>query len=61
MSVVYHYNEFLWPPIITDTDRARAVTVGLASFTQSAESAAQWNLIAARRSTAEHPAHNRRI
>jgi sn-glycerol 3-phosphate transport system permease protein len=47
VSVVYHYNEFLWPLIITDTDRARTVTVGLASFTQSAESAAQWNLIAA--------------
>jgi sn-glycerol 3-phosphate transport system permease protein len=47
ISVVYHYNEFLWPLIITDTDRARTVTVGLASFTQSAESGAQWNLIAA--------------
>jgi sn-glycerol 3-phosphate transport system permease protein len=47
VSVVYHYNEFLWPLIITDTDRARTVTVGLASFTQSAESGAQWNLVAA--------------
>jgi len=47
VSIVYHYNEFLWPLIVTDTDRARTVTVGLASFTQSAESAAQWNLIAA--------------
>jgi len=40
-------NEFLWPLIITDTDRARTVTVGLASFTQSAESGAQWTPIAA--------------
>jgi sn-glycerol 3-phosphate transport system permease protein len=47
VSVVYHYNEFLWPLIITDTERARTVTVGLASFTQSAEAGAQWNLIAA--------------
>ncbi len=47
VSIVYHYNEFLWPLIITDTDRARTVTVGLASFTQSAESGAQWNLVAA--------------
>ena len=47
VSVVYHYNEFLWPLIITDTERARTVTVGLASFTQSAESGAQWNLVAA--------------
>jgi sn-glycerol 3-phosphate transport system permease protein len=47
VSIVYHYNEFLWPLIITDTDAARTVTVGLASFTQSAESGAQWNLIAA--------------
>jgi sn-glycerol 3-phosphate transport system permease protein len=46
VSVVYHYNEFLWPLIITDTERARTVTVGLASFTQSAEAGAQWNLIA---------------
>jgi sn-glycerol 3-phosphate transport system permease protein len=47
VSIVYHYNEFLWPLIITNTERARTVTVGLASFTQGAESAAQWNLIAA--------------
>lgn len=47
VSVVYHYNEFLWPLIITETNQARTVTVGLASFTQSAESGAQWNLIAA--------------
>ena len=39
--------QFLWPLIVTDTDRARTVTVGLASFTMSAESGAQWNLIAA--------------
>ncbi len=47
VSLVYHYNEFLWPLIVTNTDRARTVTVGLASFTQTAEAAAQWNLIAA--------------
>jgi sn-glycerol 3-phosphate transport system permease protein len=47
VSIVYHYNEFLWPLIVTNTERARTVTVGLASFTQGAESAAQWNLIAA--------------
>lgn len=47
VSIVFHYNEFLWPLIATDTVAARTVTVGLASFTQSAESAAQWELIAA--------------
>jgi sn-glycerol 3-phosphate transport system permease protein len=47
VSIVYHYNEFLWPLIVTNTERARTVTVGLASFTQSAESGAEWNLIAA--------------
>lgn len=47
VSIVYHYNEFLWPLIITNTERARTVTVGLTSFTQGAEAAAQWNLIAA--------------
>lgn len=47
VSIVFHYNEFLWPLIVTDTVDARTVIVGLASFTQSAESAAQWGLIAA--------------
>ncbi len=47
VSLVFHYNEFLWPLIVTDSVEARTVTVGLASFTQSAESAAQWELIAA--------------
>src|ERR1700737_4613889 len=36
VSVVYHYNEFLGPLIVTATERAGTVTVGLASFTQSA-------------------------
>lgn len=47
VSIVFHYNESLWPLIVTGTVQARTVTVGLASFARSAETAAQWELIAA--------------
>lgn len=47
ISVVFHWNEFLWPLIVTNTMRSRTLTVGLAQFTQAAETGAQWNLIAA--------------
>lgn len=47
VSVVFHWNEFLWPLIVTNTMASRTLTVGLAQFTQAAETGAQWNLIAA--------------
>ena len=47
ISVVYHWNEFLWPLIATSSASKRILAVGLASFTRSAESGAEWGLIAA--------------
>lgn len=47
VSVVYHWNEFLWPLIATSSADKRILAVGLASFTRSAESGAEWGLIAA--------------
>ena len=44
VSVSYHWNEFFWPLIITDTVRARTLTVGLAMLTQATESSPEWTL-----------------
>ena len=47
VSVTAHWNEFLWPLMVTSAPENRTVTVGLASFTQGAEGGQQWGLIAA--------------
>ena len=47
VSVVFHWNEFLWPLMVIDSPENQTLTVGLASFTRSAEGAADWGLIAA--------------
>ena len=47
VSVVAHWNEFLWPLMVTDSPDKRTLTVGLASFARGAEGAADWGLIAA--------------
>jgi len=47
VSVCYHWNDFLWPLIVTNTPASRPLTVGLASFTQSSESGEAWQLIMA--------------
>ncbi len=47
VSAVYHWNEFLWPLIATSSASKRILAVGLASFTRSAESGAEWGLISA--------------
>jgi len=44
VSISYHWNEFFWPLIITDTVRARTLTVGLAMLTQATESSPEWTL-----------------
>jgi sn-glycerol 3-phosphate transport system permease protein len=43
-STIFHWNEFFWPLIITDTIKARTVTVGLAMLTQATESSPEWTL-----------------
>lgn len=46
-SVVWHWNEFLWPLIITNSDKSRPLTAGLVRFTQLGEIGAQWSLLSA--------------
>ncbi len=46
-SVSWHWNEFLWPLIITKSDTARPLTAGLVRFTQLGEIGAQWSLLSA--------------
>jgi len=46
-SVTWHWNEFLWPLVITNSDAARPLTAGLVRFTQLGEIGAQWPLLSA--------------
>ena len=46
-SGTWHWNEFLWPLIITNSDQSRTLTAGLVRFTQLGEIGAQWSLLAA--------------
>lgn len=46
-SITWHWNEFLWPLIITNSSKARPLTAGLVRFTQLGEIGAQWSLLAA--------------
>ncbi len=46
-SVSWHWNDFLWPLIITKSDTARPLTAGLVRFTQLGEIGAQWSLLSA--------------
>ncbi|MCF8566425.1 carbohydrate ABC transporter permease [Alicyclobacillus tolerans] len=47
ISVTYHWTDFLWPMIVTNTAQSRPIVVGLAMLAQSSESGMQWNLLAA--------------
>lgn len=47
VSVVAHWNEFIWPLMVTDSPERQTLTIGLASFTRGAEGASEWGLIAA--------------
>ncbi len=47
VSITFHWNDFIWPLLVTNTPKSRPLTVGLASFTQSSESGAQFPLIMA--------------
>ncbi len=46
-SVSWHWNEFLWPLIVTNSDKSRPLTAGLVRFTQLGEIGAQWSLLSA--------------
>ncbi len=47
MSVTNHWNEFLWPLLVTEDAGSRPLTVGLAIFAQQAEGGAEWSLLMA--------------
>lgn len=47
VSITFHWNDFIWPLLVTNTPRSRPLTVGLASFTTASESGAQFPLIMA--------------
>ncbi len=46
VSVSFHWNELLWPLVIT-SDKARPLTMGLLRFTQLTDIGAQWALVMA--------------
>jgi len=46
-SLSFHWNDFLWPLVITQSDTARPLTAGLVRFTQMGEIGAQWGLLSA--------------
>lgn len=42
VSISYHWNNFLWPLIVTNSVENRPLTVGLAIFAKSKEALTQW-------------------
>lgn len=47
ISVSYHWNNYLWPLIVTNSPKNRPLTVGLAIFAKSKEANIQWANVAA--------------
>jgi sn-glycerol 3-phosphate transport system permease protein len=47
VSVSYHWNNFLWPLIVTNSVENRTLTVGLALFAKSKEAVLQWTNVCA--------------
>ncbi|OMF34561.1 ABC transporter permease [Paenibacillus sp. FSL H8-0548] len=47
VSISYHWNNFLWPLIVTNSVEKRPLTVGLSLFAQSSETGAQWSEVTA--------------
>jgi sn-glycerol 3-phosphate transport system permease protein len=45
VSIAFHWNDFLWPLIVTNSPASRPLTVGLASFTEMGEQGARWSLV----------------
>lgn len=46
VSISYHWNNFLWPLVVTNTENSRPLTVGLAIF-GAPESGVDWSVICA--------------
>jgi sn-glycerol 3-phosphate transport system permease protein len=47
VSLVYHWNEFLWPLVVLRSPEKQVLSLGFARFARSAESGMEWGLIAA--------------
>jgi len=47
VSIVFHWNEFLWPLVVVNSPQRYTLTVGLASFATGAEGGNEWGMIAA--------------
>lgn len=47
VSLTYHWNEFFWPLLVTETSRSRTLTLGLGIFAQTSEGTANWPLLMA--------------
>lgn len=47
ISVSYHWNNYLWPLIVTKSPTNRTLTVGLAIFAKSKEANMQWSNVCA--------------
>ncbi|MCG8479252.1 MAG: carbohydrate ABC transporter permease [Spirochaetales bacterium] len=46
-SINWHWNNLLWPLVVSQSDSVRPLTVGLARFTRLGEIGAQWGLLSA--------------
>jgi sn-glycerol 3-phosphate transport system permease protein len=44
ISIVYQWNAFFWPMLVTESNTARTLPVGLAQFGLRAESGSEWGL-----------------
>jgi sn-glycerol 3-phosphate transport system permease protein len=44
VSVSYHWNNFLWPLVITNSVETRPLTVGLSVFS-TVESGVEWSMV----------------
>jgi len=47
VSLTYHWNEFFWPLVVTESTKARTLTLGLGIFAQTAEGSADWTMLMA--------------
>jgi len=47
VSISYHWNNYLWPVIVTNSVNNRPLTVGLAIFAKSKEAVMQWSNVCA--------------
>jgi len=47
VSLTFHWNEFFWPLVVTETTGSRTLTLGLGIFAQTAEGSADWTMLMA--------------